>query len=128
MLRQSIILWIFGCLSFMAGMTHGETVKSPLIFHFSLVHNDGYAKCESESSPGYKVSFSGRTHIAKQSLLCVFLVGPEANEPLPTFCSLLGLDENLSCDVGRRDGFWAVSLSSESHPVGGACSVICQRK
>ena len=128
MFDRSIIPVVFGFLLFVAGIVHGETSPPPLTFHFSLVHNDGNVKCESEGSPGYKVSAAGRTHIPKQSLLCGFLIGPEKDQPLPAFCSMMGLDENLSCDVQRSDGFWSVGLSSESHPAGGVCSVICQSK
>lgn len=128
MSRRSINLWVFGCLLSMAGMTHGETVKPPLIFHFSLLHSGKNFKCESESigSSGYKAFTVGRNYIPRQSLQCVFFIEPEENEPLPTFCSLMGLDEKLSCSVERGERFWTVGLSSETHPIGGVCSVICQ--
>lgn len=125
-LGQSTITFVIVCILSVAGIAHGETTPSPLTFHFLLIHNDGNVQCESDGSPGYNSSAAGRTHIEKQSLLCVFLIGPEKDQPLPTFCSLMGLDENMSCEVRRSGEFWAVSLSSEAHPVGGACSVICQ--
>jgi len=123
---QCKILLVFGFFLFVSGIAHGESAPPPHTFYFLLTHNGENVKCESEGSQGYSASAVGRTHIKNQSLLCVFLIGPEDDQPSPTFCSLMGLDEKLSCEVRRSDEFWAVSLSSESHPVGGRCSVICQ--
>lgn len=120
------IFLVSGFFLFVSGIVHGENPPGPLTFHFLLTHNGENVKCESEGSQGYNASAVGRNHIKNQSLSCIFLIGPEDDQPVPTFCSLMGLDEKLSCGVRRSDEFWAVSFSSETHPVRGRCSVICQ--
>lgn len=118
---------ILGCLVILASIAQGETVSSPLTFLFSLEHHhDGHVRCDNKGSPGYDSSVSGQLPILKQSLLCVFLIWPEEGHTLPKFCSLMGTTENMSCDIHPRDQFWSVSLSSETFPVAGECSVICQ--
>jgi hypothetical protein len=130
MLRQLLTLSVSCCLFFLTSKTHGETAPPPPTFTFKLVHVDDHIRCEFVGSPGYRIIAPGYSHFAKQSLSCTFLILPEKDQPVPTFCSLMGLDERISCELRPvdRDGneYWAVNVSSDTHPAVGVCSVICQ--